>query len=214
MDARTGFAAGGFIVGATAVAVACVVTLTNSTALADVPGRSAGLDVVRVSPSGAQVSPTPRASGPAASAPDISAPAPSPSAELVPAPEPRDVSAPPASTSAPAAPAAPKAPAVPAAPAPAAPVQPDYLGLSKSEIQDEALRTGSWDRLRAWAAADGWSQERIEHWISVLQGKTSVNKDSARQTYLTQTPADAGTETGRSPSGSKRAQSPQPPRGD
>lgn len=211
MDARTGFAAGGFIVGATAVAVACAVTLTNSAALADAPGRSAGLDVVRISPSSAQVSPTPRASAPPVSTPEISAPAPSPSAELVPAPEPHDVSAPPASGSAPAAPAM---PAVPAAPAPGAPAQPDYLGLSKSEIQDEALRTGSWDRLRAWAAAHGWSQERIEHWISVLQGKTSANKDSVRQTYVTQTPANAGTETGRSSSGSKKAQSPQPPRGD
>jgi hypothetical protein len=211
MDARTGFAAGGFIVAAAAVAVACAVTLTNSTALADVPGMSAGVDVVRVSPSGKQASATPRASAPAVPVPETSAPLPSPSAEVVPAPEPEDVSAPPASPSAAAPPAT---PAVPTAPVPAAPAQPDYLGLSKSEIQDEALRTGSWDRLRAWATANGWSQERIEHWIATLEGKTSVNKDAVRQTYLTQAPAEAGTETGRSPSGSKRAQSPEPPRGD
>jgi hypothetical protein len=108
MDARTGFAAGGFIVGATVVAVACAVTLSSSAALADVPGTLAGLGTVRISPSGAHATPSPRASAPVAVAPEISAPATSEPAEVVPAPEPHDVSAAVESqaASAPAAPAA------------------------------------------------------------------------------------------------------------
>ena len=206
MDGRTGFAAGGFIVGATAVAVACAVTLSNSAALADAPGIAAGLDVVRVSPSGATVAATPHASTAAVAAPEISAPP--PSAEVVPAPEPRDVSVP--------------APAplgvAPAAVAPPAPVQAqapfDGLGLSEDEIQAEALRTGSWARLRAWAIAHGWPQARIEQWIAGLQPKAPVNKESTYVANLTQTPANAGTESGLSSSDSKRTQSPRPPRGD
>jgi len=203
VDARTGFAVGGFIVGATAVAVACAATLSNSAALADVPGASAGVGVVRVSPAPA-ATPTPRDSAPALSAPDLSAPAPSGSAEVVPAPEPRDVSSP-----------APPRPADPqAAPEAPAPAQPDYFSLTKDQIQDEAVSTGSWDLLRVWAVARGWSTKRIDHWIGLLQGKTTADKESSIESYRTKTPANAGTESGRHWSGVKKTQSPEPPHGD
>ena len=190
MDARTGFATGGFIVGATVVAVACAATLSNNAALADVPGKAAGLDVVRVSPSAAVATPTPRAtaSSEPVAAPEISAPAAPVAAEVVPAPEPEDVPAP--------APVAVEPPAV-------APSTPAAAPVSKEEIQEEALRTGSWERLRAWANTHGWSSQRVEHWIARLQANN------------TQTPANAGNGTGRDYSfGSKRNQSPQPPQGD
>lgn len=205
MDARTGFAAGGFIVGATFVAVACAVTLSNSAALADAPGVAAGLATIRVSPSSAGTTPTPRASAPGAGAAENSVPAPSTSAEVVPAPEPRDVSAP-------AAPAA-EVPGAPVAPAPAAP---DYLGFSKEQIQDEAVRSGSWDRLRAWAVAQGWAEQRIEHWIEMLQGKAVAGSgtESLIGSAQNKTPANAGHESGRYWSGVNKTQSPKPPRGD
>jgi len=209
MDARTGFAAGGFIVGATFVAVACAVTLSNSAALADAPGVAAGLATIRVSPSSAGTTATPRASAPAVTTPENSAPAPSAAAEVVPAPEPRDVSA---AVEAPAVPAA-EAPAAPVAPAPAAP---DYLTLSKDQIQDEAVRSGSWDQLRAWAVAQGWTEQRIGHWIEMLQGNalSDAGRGSLADSAHNKTPANAGHESGRYWSGVNKTQSPKPPRGD
>ncbi|MEU1970091.1 hypothetical protein ABZ477_00365 [Microbacterium sp. NPDC019599] len=208
MDARAGFAAGGFAVGAAVVAVACAVTLSNSTALVDVPGAAAGVDVVRVTPSAVGVTPTPRTTAPAVAAPEISAPA--PTAEIVPAPEPRDV-AEPAPVAPPAEQPSTEQPAEAAAPAaPAPPVEPD---LTRREIEEQAVQSGSFDRLRAWAIANGWSSGRIDRWIDFIEAKRLEQAMSDLTTDRLKTPAHAGDESGRS-SGSKRAQSPQPPRGD
>lgn len=155
MDGRAAFAAGGFLTGAAAVAVACAVTLSNASALADVPGAAADVDVVRV------VRASPAASAPAPLAPlasDVAAPvAPpvGPTAEVVPAPEPEDV-------------AAAQSPAQQVSPA-QRPASPPAIGLSEQQVVDDAMRTGSWDRLQSWGEQRGWTQERIDRWIAQLQ---------------------------------------------
>ncbi|WP_243073534.1 hypothetical protein [Microbacterium sp. SS28] len=194
MDGRAGFAAGGFIVGAAVVAVACAVTLSNSAALADVPGAAVGIDAVHVTPRYAAATPTPQASTPAVIAPEI--PGPTASAEVVQAPEPRVITPPAAS-----------APVT--QPAPAPPAVTDDSSLSQREIEQDAVRTRSWDRLRAWALANGWATPRVDRWIARLEDQTTRERGS----ILPRTPADAGDDAGRW-SGSKRAQSPQPPHGD
>lgn len=195
MDGRTGFALGGFVVGAAVVAVASAVTLSSGVALADTPGTAVGVDVVRVSPRTGTATPAPTASTQTV-APEISSPA--PTAEVVPAPAPLDVAAAPAQDR-------------PAA-QPSAPVAVDQEA-SRRAVEDEALRTGSWDRLRAWAAAHGWSADRVDQWIRGIEARISRDQVTQQSPDRLKTPAHAGDEAGKS-SGSKRAQSPQPPRGD
>lgn len=190
MDGRAGFAVGGFIAGAAAVAVACAVTMSNSAALADVPGAALGVGAVHLTPSSTPTTaPTPIVK----IAPAI--PAPAPSAEVVPAPEPQDVAAP------------------PAAPATQAPDEP-----TEDDVASDALKSGSWDRLREWAAERGWSEEEISSWVEHLKERIAQNDGSGFGTNRTQTPArNAGSPSDTDNSswtGWKRDQSPQPPRGD
>ena len=198
MDGRAVFAFGGFLVGATVVAVASAVTLSSSVALADAPGTAVGVDVVRVTPRTPSATPAARVATQTL-APEI--PPTVPTAEVVPAPAPLDVAA-----------HAPAAGAGGSVPSSASAVVDQHA--SKREVEEEALRTGSWDRLRGWAAANGWSADRVDQWISVLEARISRQQPTEKQsTERTKTLANASDETGES-SGSKRAQSPQPPRGD
>lgn len=200
MDARTGYAAGGFAVGAAVVAVACAVTLSNTAALADTPGAKVGVEVVHVAAPSQSGTPTPHASAPVVVDPGIAAPP--ATAEVVPAPEPRDVVvAAPAPTAAASSPAAPPAEAIVTSP-------------SRQEIESEALQTGSFDRLRAWAAANGWPQQRVDRWIENLQARLVKADDAVRTHIGSQKTSDMSEHESGHSSGSKRAQSPQPPRGD
>src|SRR6478752_6481665 len=155
LDGRAAFAAGGFLTGAAAVAVACAVTLSNASALADVPGAVADVDVVRViraSPAAsASVPPVPAVSPGAA---PVTTPV-GPTAEIVPAPEPEDV-------------AAAQNPGHQVSP-PQRPAPPPAIGLSEQQVVDDAMRTGAWDRLQSWGEQRGWTQEKIDRWIAQLQ---------------------------------------------
>ena len=155
LDGRAAFAAGGFLTGAAAVAVACAVTLSNASALADVPGAAADVDVVRV------IRASPAASASAPPVPTVSpgaAPVTTPvgpTAEIVPAPEPEDV-------------AAAQSPGQQVSPAQRS-ASPPEIGLSEQQVVDDAMRTGAWDRLQSWGEQRGWTQEKIDRWIAQLQ---------------------------------------------
>ena len=185
MDGRAAFAAGGFLAGAAAVAVACAVTLSNASALADVPGAAADVDVVRVT----RATPAVAAPAPSAVAAPVLpvtpiVPAPGATAEIVPAPEPEDI-------------AALQRPAEQVAPPPQRPAAPPAVELSEQQVVGDALRTGSWESLRTWGEQRGWTQEKIDRWIAQLQQRflsdhQGENADDAAQRSA---PTDAiGTE--------------------
>ncbi|MFD0791157.1 hypothetical protein ACFQ0P_12170 [Microbacterium insulae] len=153
---------------AASVAVICVVALTNSQALAESAGAPVGAAPVVVPAGGASADgaaadpapvPTPTPTSPAQpspsaapqepTTPDPVAPQTSP-AEIVPAPDAQVVT--------------------PAEPAPALPQPSSPAGPStKEEAVERAMKSGSWELVRAWAEREGWSADRIDAFVARLE---------------------------------------------
>jgi len=206
VEARTGLVIGGITAVAASVAVVTAVAFSNTAALADSRGTSIASEHVVV-PSAASPSATPRAT------PTVTPEAltPSAQAEVVEAPAPVVVDPP--------APASPPPPSVPATTPevaqPAAPAPPTDL---ESAIA-AAKASGTWDAIRNWASAHGWSTGRIDALLARLEREraqwqgddTSWGTDSSGRQSLSSTqqknqtgqrwtgadrPAHAGTNVG------------------
>jgi hypothetical protein len=163
VDGRTGLVVGGLTAVAASVAVVTAVALTNATALQDSPGSTVTAGRVLV-PAASPATTTPLAPAPAA-APQPHATA--PPAEIAEAPAPVVVDTPPTMTRPPVAPAtAPDA-------APQAPVQDLDTVIAAAEA------AGSWDEVRAWAHAQGWSSGRIEALVARLDRDKAAEKAEA-----------------------------------
>ncbi|MEV4688855.1 hypothetical protein [Microbacterium sp. LWH3-1.2] len=152
MDARTGLVIGGMTAVAASVAVVTAVALANTAALVDSEGTSVASKRVVV-PAPASASATPRPT-PAATSDAL---IPSAEPEVVEAPSPVHV-APPASTGK-------RTPATTEAVAPAAPAPPADIDAAIAAAE----AAGTWDALRGWAAANGWSNARLEALIARLE---------------------------------------------
>ncbi|MFK4806320.1 hypothetical protein ACI3KX_10660 [Microbacterium sp. ZW CA_36] len=151
MEARTGLVIGGVTAVAASIAVVTAVALANTMALADSPGTSLASERVIV-PSATSPSASPSAS--AAVTPE--APVPPVNAEVVEAPAPQVVDQPLASDGSRATTNAPIA-AEPAAPA------------DIETVIAAAKAAGSWEELRSWANAQGWTTARIDALVSRLE---------------------------------------------
>jgi len=160
VDARTGLVIGGMTAVAASVAVVCAVAMTNTAALKDTPATTVAAARILV-PAASSPSATPSPS------PVEPAPVVTPNeAEVVEAPDPTEVvpSVPGDSTPPPAAAAAPPAPAA-------------EKSVGDVDAAIEAARaTGTWDSLRAWAAARGWSTGRIDALIERLVREATADR--------------------------------------
>lgn len=158
MDARTGLVVGGMTAVAASVAVVCAVAMTNTAALKDSPATTVASSRILVPASSSTPSATPT--------PTLTqAPAVPDEAEVVEAPAPTEVE-PPAST----------ADNPPRTPPPAAQPQ---AGAPAGDVESaiEAARVaGTWDSLRAWAAANGWSDGRIDSLIKRLERAAEADR--------------------------------------
>ncbi|MEV5068530.1 hypothetical protein MRBLMI12_000072 [Microbacterium sp. LMI12-1-1.1] len=166
MEARTGLVIGGVTAVAASIAVVTAVALANTMALADSPGTSLASERVIV-PSAS--SPSPSAS--AAVTPE--APVPPVNAEVVEAPAPQVVDQPLASDGSRATTNAPIA-AEPAAPA------------DIETVIAAAKAAGSWEELRSWANAQGWTTARIDALVSRLERETAEKTETAERPVRTQ----------------------------
>lgn len=163
VDGRTGLVVGGVSAVAASVAVICAVALTTSAALADSSGSDMAAARVLV-PAAAMND------GSGTGTDGVSASTSRP--ETVQAPDPYVVDAQRPSDPTPPAPANPApAPPAPPAPAPAAPQTPSapQAPATREEAEAASVAAGSWDAVRAWASARGWSPERVEEWIARLE---------------------------------------------
>ena len=158
MEARTGLVIGGVTAVAASIAVVTAVALANTMALADSPGTSLASEHVVV-PSGT----APSASPSATPAVTPAAPVPPADAEVVEAPAPLVVDQPPATGGSRPTPNTPDAPE-PAAPADIEPV----IAAAKA--------AGSWEELRSWATAHGWTTARIDALVSRLERERQTEK--------------------------------------
>jgi len=158
VEARTGLVMGGITAVAASVAVVTAVAFANTAALADSPGTNVETEHVVV-PAAAAPSATPTAASdaqpPQAEAEVAEAPAP----EV--APTESTGSQTPGTSVAPVAPA----PPVPEVARPAAPAVPGDIEAAIAAAKE----AGSWEAVRAWAIAHGWSSERIDALVSHLQ---------------------------------------------
>lgn len=172
MDGRTGLVVGGLTAVAASVAVVTAVAFTNTAALQDSPGAAVTTGRVLVpAASPSTTTPTP-ASRPTAvdaptPAPDVIAPdAIAPPAGVAEAPAPvivRRADAPPA------------AGPLDAGTAPDVPAAADQL----ESVIATAAAAGSWDAVRAWASAHGWSAGRIEALVARLDRERAAEDDDA-----------------------------------
>lgn len=197
VEARTGLVIGGMTAVAASVAVVTVVAFANTAALADSAGTSLASTHVTV-PAAAAPTATPRATA-------TPQPVPSVEPEVVAAPAPVVVAPPDSSAE--------RSPAVSAPPAqvespqtPAVPAAPDDFGSAIAA----AKAAGTWDALRRWAAANGWSGERLEALIDRLErersddsgdhdgnaGSSWREKQSSQRSHGSQRPAHAGSNVG------------------
>ncbi|MGN6218202.1 MAG: hypothetical protein ACTHNQ_01760 [Microbacterium sp.] len=151
MDARTGLVIGGMTAVAASVAVVCAVAMTNTAALKDSPATTVASARILVPAS----SSTPTAT-PTPTQPEI--PLTSDEAEIVEAPAPTEVE-----------PSAPSAHNPPRTPPPAEQPQVAAPGDDVDSVIEAARAAGTWDSLRAWATANGWSNGRIESLIDRLE---------------------------------------------
>jgi hypothetical protein len=178
VDARTGLVIGGMTAVAASVAVVTAVALANTAALADSEGTSVASKRVVV-PAPASPSATPRPT-PAATSDAL---IPSAQPEVVQAPAPVEV-APSESTGG-------RGYTAPAAPEVVAPAAPDASGDVDAAIA-AAQAAGSWDSLRSWAAAQGWSSGRLDALIARLERENAdQNKQSDSSGSLESSGADA-----------------------
>jgi hypothetical protein len=210
VEGRTRLALGGVATVTASIAVVCAVAMTTSIALADVVGAPVGGRAVVV-PASDRSTPTASAS-PTVVHPQPRAEAP----ETVPAPEPEDVAAPPATQT-----------PVASAPAPrtSAPQSSadEPSGAVEGTLVAEVENSGSWDAVYRWAEARGWSPERIAAWVERLESKladsrsaqTKSKDDTSGNRLAPLLPPETGDTSGRdlsgSTPGSKREQSRVPP---
>lgn len=177
MDARTGLVIGGMTAVAASVAVVTAVALANTAALADSPGTTVASERVVV-PAAASPSATPQ-SMPAATSDSL---VPSAEPEVVQAPAPVEV-VPSESTGA-------RGYTAPSTPEVVAPIAPEASADVDAAIA-AAQAAGSWDSLRSWAAAQGWSSGRLDALIARLERETAgQNKQSDSSSSLESSGAD------------------------
>ena|GEM_PF-1716208 len=158
MEARTGLVIGGMTAVAASIAVVTAVALANTAALADSPGASIASAHVVV-PAAATPTATPQPTPVPTTTPDALAPSAEP--EVVEAPAPVVVAPPESTTS--------QTPAAPATgPQVAEPAAPAVAGDIDSAIA-AAKAAGTWEALRSWATAHGWSSGRIDALVARLQ---------------------------------------------
>lgn len=164
MDARTGLVIGGMTAVAASVAVVCAVAMTNTAALKDSPATTVAASRILV----------PAASSPSATptpTPEVPTPAVTPTqAEVVEAPDPTEVE-----------PSVPSAAAPPQTSTVAAPPAPD-AGKTPADVDaaiEAARATGTWDSLRAWAAAHGWTTGRIDALVERLMREAARDRLSS-----------------------------------
>ena len=185
MEARTGLVIGGVTAVAASIAVVTAVALTNTMALTDSRGTSLASESVVV-PSTTSPSASPRAT-PTATLEAV----PPADAEVVEAPAPLVVDPPFASD----APRIPATPAIPVNP-------PDASGsATTADIESviaAAKASGSWDELRAWTQAQGWTTARIDALVSRLERERAEKpSELSNNAELVEPPASSEPDTQR-----------------
>jgi hypothetical protein len=162
VEARTGLVIGGVTAVAASIAVVTAVALANTMALKDSPGTSLASESVVV-PSTTSPSASPRAT-PTATLEAV----PPAAAEVVEAPAPLVVQ-PPFASDAPRTPRTPAAPADPPPSATAPDASPPAPATDIDSVIAAAKASGSWDELRAWTQAQGWTTARTDALVSRLE---------------------------------------------
>ena len=169
MEARTGLVIGGVTAVVASIAVVTAVAMTNTLALTDSQGTSLASDRVVV-PSATSPSASPSAT------PTVTTEAlPPADAEVVEAPAPLVVE----SSSGAQESRTPATPAAPPTPQPA----PDAGGPATPADLEPAIAAakaaGSWDGLRTWALAHGWTTARIDALVSRLDREMAAQAPGA-----------------------------------
>ena len=159
MEARTGLVIGGVTAVAASIAVVTAVALANTMALKESPGTSLASEGVVV-PSTTSPTASPRAT-PTVTL-EVVPPA---AAEVVEAPAPLVVDPPFAAD----APRIPAAPATPPAPVTAPDASVPATAADIEAVIAAAKASGSWDELRAWTQAHGWTAARTDALVSRLE---------------------------------------------
>lgn len=149
MDSRTRLAVGGMATVAASVAVICTVALTNSAALAH--ADAAAIPAAKVVVPAAPIPSATAEAAPTSTPEPAVEPETAPAAEVVPAPAP-EAMAPSTGTSSGEMTAVPESGTV-----------------ADDEAIAEADRSGSWEKVRQWAARWGWSAEQVDAWIAELE---------------------------------------------
>jgi hypothetical protein len=160
VEARTGLVISGVAAVTVSVAVVTAVALANTMALADSPGTTVASSPVMV-PAAADRAASPDASAEPADAPSTGAPG----AEVVEAPAPVVVAPPSIATGTI---AREQSGSGGAASGGTANPPSGHGAADFDEILAAAKASGSWDALRTWAAAQGWSSGRLEALIARL----------------------------------------------
>ena len=179
VQARTGLVIGGVTAVAASIAVVTAVALTNTLALTDSRGTSLASERVVV-PSATVPSASPRAT------PTVTSEAlPPADVEVVEAPAPLVVDNSSGSQEA-------RTPPTPAAPPAAQPAPDTAAPATPAEIEPAiaaAKAAGSWDGLRTWALAHGWTAARIDALVARLDREMAAQAPGA----------DGTTEVGEAP---------------
>jgi hypothetical protein len=163
LDSRTWFAVGGVSTVAASVAVVCLVALTNAAALADSAGAPVSVGPVVV--------PTP--SGGAGQ--HLAHPTASPSAPYTPTATAEPL--PPVQSRVDAVTDATRAGSgttVASAPA-------HVIPATAEAALAESRAAGTWDAVREWATSVGWSQGRIDAWVTRLENEVAQTDPGARE---------------------------------
>jgi hypothetical protein len=179
VEARTGLVIGGVTAVAASIAVVTAVAVANTMALKDSPGTSLASESVVV-PSTTSPSASPRATPTAT----LEA-APPAAAEVVEAPAPLVVQPPFESD----APSTSVAPADPPASATAPDAPPPAPATDIDSVIAAAKASGSWDELRAWTKAQGWTTARIDALVSRLERELAEKSpESSNSAELSEAP--------------------------
>lgn len=168
MDGRTGLVIGGLTAVAASVAVVTAVALTNTAALQDSPGATVSAGRILV-PAASPPTTTPLASAPTPVVVSGAEPeAIAPQAEIAEAPAPVVVDLPPV-----------RAEAGPVETVTAPDAAAPGVSSDLETVIAAAKASGSWDAVRAWAGAHGWSAGRTEALVSRLDRELAAEKAQA-----------------------------------
>ncbi len=171
MDARTGLVIGGLAAVTASVAVVTAVAFANTMALADSPGATVASGHILVPAAAAPetvVDETPASTD----QPETT----SPGAEVVQAPDPLVVAPPAAATG-----ETPREQVVDTVPSTGGANTPAAPEKSLDQVIAEAKASGSWDPIRNWAAANGWSHGRLDALIARLERERAAEKAAEDQ---------------------------------